>query len=53
MAAGGVTVPAYTTNTTEITHAYLLNHSQAVAAVVSSDRLAAPAVACARALRPD
>ena len=47
MAAGGVTVPAYTTNTTE-NHTYLLNHSGAAAAVVSTDRLAArllPAVA--------
>jgi long-chain acyl-CoA synthetase len=41
MAAGGITVPAYTTNTTE-THAYLLNHSEAVAAVVSTNRLARP-----------
>ena len=41
MAAGGITVPAYTTNTAE-THAYLLNHSEAAAVVVSSDRLARP-----------
>jgi long-chain acyl-CoA synthetase len=41
MAAGGVTVPAYTTNTAEI-HAYLLNHSEAAAVVVSTDRLARP-----------
>ena len=40
MAAGGVTVPAYTTNTIE-NNAYLLNHSGAVAAFVSTDRLAA------------
>src|SRR5687768_18366034 len=39
MAAGAITVPAYTTNTAE-THAYLLNHSEAAAAVVSGDRLA-------------
>jgi long-chain acyl-CoA synthetase len=53
MAAGGVTVPAYTTNTTE-NHAYLLGHSEAVAAVVSTDRLARrllPAVAAAPAVR--
>jgi long-chain acyl-CoA synthetase len=52
MAAGAVTVPAYTTNTPE-THAYLLNHSEAVAAIVSTDRLAArllPALAQAPAL---
>jgi long-chain acyl-CoA synthetase len=41
MTAGAITVPAYTTNTTE-THAYLLNHSQAAAVVVSTDRLARP-----------
>jgi long-chain acyl-CoA synthetase len=41
MAAGAVTVPAYTTNTTE-THAYLLSHSEAAAVVVSTDRLARP-----------
>jgi long-chain acyl-CoA synthetase len=41
MAAGAITVPAYTTNTAE-THAYLLNHSEAAAAVVSGDRLARP-----------
>ena len=41
MAVGAITVPAYTTNTTE-THAYLLNHSEAIAAVVSTDRLARP-----------
>ena len=53
MAAGGVTVPAYTTNTTE-NHAYLLDHSEAVAAVVSTDRLAKallPAIAAAPAVR--
>ena len=41
MAVGAITVPAYTTNTTE-THAYLLNHSEAIAVVVSTDRLARP-----------
>ena len=53
MAAGAITVPAYTTNTTE-THAYLLGHSAAVAAFVSGDRLAArllPALAGAPALK--
>jgi long-chain acyl-CoA synthetase len=53
MAAGAITVPAYTTNTTD-NHAYLLNHSGAVAAFVSTDRLAArllPAVAHASALK--
>ena len=53
MAAGAITVPAYTTNTTE-THAYLLSHSEAVAALVSTDRLAArlwPALAGAPALK--
>ncbi len=53
MAAGGVTVPAYTTNTTE-NNTYLLNHSGAAAAFVSTDRLAArllPAVARAPALK--
>jgi long-chain acyl-CoA synthetase len=39
MAAGGITVPAYTTNTTR-EHAYLLAHSGAAAAVVANDRLA-------------
>ena len=53
MAAGGVTVPAYTTNTAE-THAYLLSHSAAAAVVVSNDRLARsllPALASAPALK--
>ena len=53
MTAGGITVPAYTTNTTD-THAYLLQHSEAVAAVVSTDRLAArllPALAHAPSLK--
>jgi long-chain acyl-CoA synthetase len=53
MAAGGITVPAYTTNTTE-NNAYLLNHSGAAAAFVSTNRLAArllPAMARAPALK--
>jgi long-chain acyl-CoA synthetase len=53
MAAGGITVPAYTTNTTE-TQAYLLQHSEASAAIVSNDRLAArllPALAGAPGLK--
>ena len=53
MAAGGITVPAYTTNTPR-EHAYLLEHSGAAAAVVAGDRLATqllPAVAEAPALR--
>jgi long-chain acyl-CoA synthetase len=47
LAAGGVTVPAYTTNTTD-DHAYLLENSGARMAVVSTAKLAArllPAVA--------
>ena len=39
MAAGCITVPAYTTNTTA-DHAYLLGHSGARAVVVSSVALA-------------
>jgi long-chain acyl-CoA synthetase len=53
MAAGAITVPAYTTNTAE-NHAYLLNHSGAIATVVSSERLAHrvfPALAGAPAVR--
>src|SRR5688572_12224859 len=53
MAAGAITVPAYTTNTTD-NHAYLLGHSGAVAVVVSTDRLAnrvLPALAGAPAVR--
>ena len=41
MAAGGITVPAYTTNTAR-EHAYLLAHSGATVAVVAGDRLATP-----------
>jgi long-chain acyl-CoA synthetase len=53
MAAGAITVPAYTTNTTD-NQAYLLGHSGAVAAVVSTDRLAKrllPAIAEASTVR--
>jgi long-chain acyl-CoA synthetase len=51
--AGGITVPAYTTNTIA-DHAYLLNHSGAVAAVLSDDRVAQrlyPAIQQADAVR--
>jgi long-chain acyl-CoA synthetase len=41
MAAGGITVPAYTTNTTA-DHAYLLAHSGASAVIVANARLAKP-----------
>ena len=53
MLAGGISVPAYTTNTTR-DHAYLLAHSGASAVVVSNQRLAArvlPAVADTPAVR--
>jgi long-chain acyl-CoA synthetase len=53
MAAGGITVPAYTTNTTR-DHAFLLEHSGAAAVVVSNERLAKrllPAVSQAPAVR--
>jgi len=53
MAAGGITVPAYTTNTAR-EHAYLLAHSGATVAIVAGDRLATqllPAIAEAPALR--
>ncbi|MDX1541527.1 MAG: long-chain fatty acid--CoA ligase, partial [Geminicoccaceae bacterium] len=39
MLAGGITVPAYTTNTTD-DHLYLLQHSEASAVVVSNRRIA-------------
>ncbi len=51
--AGGITVPAYTTNTTA-DHAYLLEHSGASAVVVSSAKLAErlwPAIAQNPAVR--
>jgi len=47
MAAGGITVPAYTTNT-EIDHRYVMTDSGAIAAIVSTPNLAhrvLPAVA--------
>ena len=47
MAAGAITVPAYTTNTTR-DHAYLLEHSGAAVAVVAGDRLAKRAAAGGR-----
>ncbi len=46
MAAGGVTVPAYTTNT-EDDHRHILRHSGAVGAVVSSPALARTVIAAA------
>ncbi len=46
MAIGGVTVPAYTTNT-EADHLYLLGNSGARAAIVSSPKLARPLLAAA------
>ncbi len=53
MAAGAITVPAYTTNG-EADHAHILTDSGAVAVIVSTTRLAAPllpAVAAADACR--
>ena len=53
MAAGAITVPAYTTNT-EADHRHILDNSGAVAAIVSTAKLAAtllPAVAGADACR--
>ena len=53
MAAGGVTVPTYVTNT-EADHLHILNDSGAVAAIVSTAKLAAtllPAVARSDACR--
>ncbi len=41
MAAGGITVPAYTTNTAS-EHRHILNNSQAKAAIVSTQKLADP-----------
>lgn len=48
MAAGGVTVPAYTTNS-ESDHAHVFNDSGSVAAIVSGGRTAEAALAAARA----
>ena len=39
MAAGGITVPAYTTNTTN-DHEYILKHSGARASIISSIEIA-------------
>ncbi len=53
MAAGGITVPAYTTNT-EADHAHILGNSGARAVIVSNPKLAAnllPAVAASSACR--
>ena len=47
MAAGGVTVPAYTTNTTG-NHAHILNDSGAAMAIVSTAALARPFFEAAR-----
>jgi long-chain acyl-CoA synthetase len=47
MAAGGITVPAYTTNTAD-DHLHILSDSGASAIIVSSRRLAEPLVAAAR-----
>ncbi len=53
LAAGGITVPAYTTNTVE-DHAYLLANSGARMLVVSNDKLARQALpAAARAASVD
>lgn len=46
MAAGGVTVPAYTTNTVD-DHAHIVNNSQAVAMIVSTPKLAERALPAA------
>lgn len=44
MAAGGITVPAYTTNT-EVDHLHILENSGARGAIVSSRKLAGPLLA--------
>ncbi|HEY9164461.1 MAG TPA: AMP-binding protein, partial [Magnetovibrio sp.] len=46
MAAGGITVPAYTTNTIE-DHRHIANHSGAVGMIVSNEKLAANALPAA------
>ena len=46
MAAGGITVPAYTTNTVE-DHAHIVNNSDAVAMIVSTSKLAERALQAA------
>jgi long-chain acyl-CoA synthetase len=48
MAIGGVSVPAYTTNT-EADHLYLFSHSGARAVIVSGGKLLPPVMAAARA----
>src|SRR3546814_14279905 len=47
MAAGAVTVPAYTTNTVD-DHLYILDHAGAVAAIVSTGKLARRVIPAAR-----
>lgn len=47
MAAGAVTVPAYTTNTVD-DHLYILEHAGAAAAIVSTGRLARRVIPAAR-----
>lgn len=47
MAAGAITVPAYTTNTVD-DHLYILEHAGAVAAIVSTGRLARRVIPAAR-----
>lgn len=47
MAAGAITVPAYTTNTVD-DHLYILDHAGAAAAIVSTGRLARRVIPAAR-----
>ena len=47
MAAGAITVPAYVTNTVD-DHLYILDHAGAVAAIVSTGRLARRVIPAAR-----
>ena len=47
MSIGAITVPAYTTNTTD-DHLYILDHSGAKAAIVSTSRLARRVIPAAR-----
>src|SRR3546814_4829728 len=47
MAAGAVTVPAYTTNTVD-DHLYILDHAGAVAAIASTGKLARRVIPAAR-----
>jgi len=46
MAAGGITVPAYTTNTVD-DHCHILGNSGAKGAIVSTDKLAGPVLSAA------